>query len=93
MKYTVVGVHPDELDHCGADDASYVEWVEAESADAAVEAVKRAVPDGSRDGTLVVAVFEGHVIDALFTVFGSTRDGEPEPRPGRVDKGTLGRLE
>ena len=40
--------------------------MEAESADAAVEAAKRAVPDGSRDGTLVVAVFEGHIVDALF---------------------------
>jgi len=64
VKYTVIGVYPDELTHHGADEAAYVEWVDAPTPDAAVEVAKAVCVD--RQGALVVAVLEGHHIDCLF---------------------------
>jgi len=64
VKYTVIGVHPDKLAHMGADEASYVEWVQAPTADAAVEVAKAV--DHDRRNSLVVAVIPGHHVDQLF---------------------------
>jgi len=64
VKYTVIGVYPDELAHMGADEASYVEWVQATTADAAVEVAKAV--DHDRRNSLVVAVIPGHHVDQLF---------------------------
>ena len=63
-KYTVIGIHPEEIEAIGLDEATYVEWVRAVSPIGAVEVAKSLHED--REHSLVVAVLPGHHVDQLF---------------------------
>jgi hypothetical protein len=65
LPYTVVGVYPDNLNRADVADATYVEWVEAESPEDAVDVAQSLDPDRV-EGAAVVAVFSGYVEDKLF---------------------------
>lgn len=58
--YTVVGIHPDNIDRA-AEDATYVEWVVATTSQEAADHAKAMYDD--REDSFVVAVFEGHRVD------------------------------
>lgn len=58
LPYTVVGVYPDNPED------AYVEWVEASSPKKAV--LKAIDMDDDRIDAIVVAVFEGHMVDKLY---------------------------
>lgn len=68
LPYTVVGVYPDMLggDHgdIDPDAGSFVEWVEAESPSLAE--AKAILIEPAREEAVIVAVFEGHMVDKLF---------------------------
>ena len=57
LPYTVVGVYPDDIE-------TYVEFVEAESILEAVHKAQR-MDEDRMDYAIVVAVFEGHMVDKL----------------------------
>lgn len=65
LPYTVVGVYPDDLDkHVDAEGATYVEWVEAHDPEEAT-CIAQGI-DEDRLDAVVVAVFEGHMVDKLY---------------------------
>ena len=63
MQYTVVGLHPDELGSLGPDDASFVEWVDADDAEEASSKALEMAAD--RADAVVIAVFTEHLVDVL----------------------------
>ena len=63
-KFSVVGLHAYELATEGPDGASYVEWVNADTPEAAARKAQTMHPD--RVHSIVIAVFRGHRIDRLF---------------------------
>ncbi len=75
MRYTVVGLHPDELSSLGPDDASFVEWVDADDPEEAVS--KARAVDEDRIDAAIIAVFTEHLVDVLYNK-GLASDEETE---------------
>ena len=74
MKYTVVGLHVDDLrpqyPQSTSDDATYVEWVEVNTCQGGMSGPELAAFAArtmyeERENSIIIAVFEGHRIDVL----------------------------
>ncbi len=85
-KYTVIGIHPDEVATLGPDGASYVEWVRAVNPAGAAEVAKSLHED--REHSLVVAVMSGHHIDELFD---APSTGSKAARLASISRAGLGK--